>query len=569
MEEKLKIQNAENTEQMSPRLNKYIKYGIIYFSIVFIITGTFIGVGAYNVLSYPNIYQGVYIHDTHVGGESKASAIEKITQIYQQALVEKEVTISCKGVNRTISSKRIGAKYNVSQAVLQAFNVGRQENVIKRLFNISHLKKNNVKIPLTVQADQEQLHKEIKKLADEIDIPVKEYEVKVVDDILKIKNGLHGERININQEGKKVLQAFAKGNTDPVLLVSEIVKPKPIDVTTLYDEVCTEPADSYFEIVDYRIHIVPHVIGKKFDQDEARKIISNHRVEQEEFEIPLVIKEPVITKEVLEQQLFQDKMASYTTSFNAGNVPRSHNIALAASKISEAVLGSGDTFSYNEVVGERTLEAGYQNAHVYLGDEIVDGIGGGICQVSTTLYNAVLFSDLKVDKRVNHSMTVGYVPVGQDAAVAYGLIDFKFTNDTGWPIKLVSEVDVKKGKITFDIFGTNETPEKTIEIESTVLKTIPFPTEYVDEPELEKGKTEIKQNGGNGYEVETYKVIKQNGKVVSKELISRSNYRPIKQIEKKGIKEVEIPITIPEHRVIDTELEEREVLPPDERLPEV
>lgn len=531
------MQSRQLQQQDSRHINpRIIKYGLIYFFIIFIITSTLIGFGAYNILAYPNVYAGVYINDVYVGGETRESIAAKLIEKYQSALESKTITITSKGKIKQFSCKEIDAAYDIDEAISQAFNVGRVGNPIKRLFTISSIKKNNVIIPLEIQADMEKIKSKIKELADQVDIPVKEYEAKVEKDRLKIINGTHGEKINLSQAADTVLETIMSGDSDSIQLIAEIIKPKDIDVDELYRQICVEPANAYYQVKDYRINIVPHITGRRFNKEEAKKIIDSHQSEGEEFFIPLTVVQPEIVKEELELKLFRDRLSQYTTSFNVNYVERSHNILLAANEINGIVLGPGDVFSYNEVVGERTPELGYQNAKVYVGGKIIDGIGGGICQVSSTLYNAVLFSDLEVINRVNHSMTVAYVPIGQDAAVAYGLLDFKFRNNTAWPIKLVSKL--KGGQVTFEIWGTNEVIGKSVSIENIIVQTIPFTVKYVDDPNLEEGKTVIQQKGSNGFVVDTYKIIKQDGKVISKKLISRSTYRPLEQIEARGTKKV-------------------------------
>lgn len=543
MEERVVGQNIGPVGKVDSKYVKYTKYGLIYFSIIIIIAGIVIGIGAYNTLSYKYVYQGVYINDVHVGGESKASASEKIIQVYQEPLQAKEITLTARGVTKKISCADIDARYNIKQAVLNAYDIGRGGNIFKRLFTISRIKKENVHIMLSVEVDEGKLRSQIKELAKKTDLPVKQHHIEVLEEQIKITNGENGYRLDIDAAVEKVLNAVKKEKFDTIVLTHEVVKPKPIDVDKLYEETYIEPADAYYEVKDYRIEVIPQVIGRKFNKEEAKSLITNNQLKSEFF-IPFIFTEPEVFKTELEKQLFKDMLSTYTTSFNAGYVERSHNIALAASKINGTVLAPGHEFSFNEVVGDRTLEAGYKNAHVYLGDKIIDGVGGGICQVSTTLYNAVLYHDLQVTNRVNHSMPVGYVPFGQDAAVAYGILDFKFVNSTTWPLKIVTNVDTKKGKMTFTLYGTDEKPGKTVEIENVVLKTIPFTVEKEEDPELPEGEKKIKQTGGNGYVVDTYKVIKQDGKVVSRKLITKSSYKPIKQIEVIGTKKVEVPAAV-------------------------
>ncbi len=536
MEDKLNYDNMDTNKQFNPRYEKIIKSGILFSAIIFVITSTLIGFTAYKSLSQTDIYQGVYIEDIYVGGENKDDAITEVEKKYISTLDNKAFNITANTVSKRITYKEIDARYNYEKAIVQAYNVGREGNVIQRLILISKAKRNKVIIPLQIDINDKKLKKKINTLANEIYIPVNEHQKEIKESQLLLYIGTSGESLNIEKSSKKVWQELQKKDVKNIVLNVEEIKPKPLDADRIYKEICTKPVDASYEIKDFRIHIKPHVTGIDFDKENARELIKNKQGRQE-IAIPLILTEPAILTEVIEAELFKDKLSSYKTNFNAGYVERSHNIALAASKINDIVLAPNDEFYFNEIVGERTLEAGFQNAHVYFGDEIIDGVGGGICQVSTTLYNAVLYSDLQVLRRSNHSMTVGYVPVGQDAAVAYDVLDFGFANNTSNPIIIKSIVGT--GNITFELYGVEENKGKTIEIYNDTRQIIPYPVEYIDDPEMEIGEEKVKQKGGDGYTVDTYKIIKKDGKIISRQMITKSRYKPIKKKVLVGTKEQE------------------------------
>lgn len=524
----------QNNRQINPRI---IKYGLMYFLIIFIISSAYIGWNAYAILTTPNIYSGVYIGDLYVGGETKESVLESFPKLYQDELDKRLIRIMSKDKVVEFNGREVDAIYDIENAVSKAFEIGRDGNIIRRISTIANIKKNLTTIPLKINIDLEKLEAKIKELAEQVDIPVKEYQTIIEADRLTIINGISGETINISKAVNRVLDAINSGSTENIVLPVETVKPEEIDVDKLYAQVSREPENARYEVKNYRLEIIPHKEGITFDKLQAETILKNHTLEGEEYSIPLKITQPEVLKESIEKNLFRDKLSSYTTSFNANYIERSHNINLSGKAIDGTVIGPGQVFSYNDVVGDRTYETGYKNAKVYVGNQIVDGVGGGICQVSTTLYNAALFSDLEITNRANHSMTVSYVPLGQDAAVAYDLLDLAFRNNTEWPIRL--NCIVRGGQITFEIWGTKSGPEKVIELENVIIKTIPFTTRYIDDPEMEEGKTSVEQWGSNGYVVDTYKITKVDGKVISKKKISTSSYVPIEQIEKRGTKKAD------------------------------
>ena len=182
---------------------------------------------------------------------------------------------------------------------------------------------------------------------------------------------------------------------------------------------------------------------------------------------------------------------------------------------------AGDTFSYNQTLGERTVAAGYKNGKIYENGEVVDGIGGGICQISSTLYNAVLMANMKVTERRNHQFVTSYVPAGRDATRTYA-------------IKI--KAGVSNGIATISIYGIKEENEYTTSFETKTISSIPFTVKYVDDATLSTGTEKVKQKGANGLISETYMIKSLNGKVVSRELLSRDTYSAMQKIILKGTK---------------------------------
>jgi len=162
-------------------------------------------------------------------------------------------------------------------------------------------------------------------------------------------------------------------------------------------------------------------------------------------------------------------MGTYSTKFNSSQKERSYNISLSSNAIDGTILLPGDVFSFNEIVGPRSTSAGYKTAPVIFEGELVDGIGGGVCQVSSTIYNSVLKSQLGVVERVNHSIPSTYVPKGLDATVAYGFLDFKFKNTTDFPIYIESFVN--KNILTVNIYG-HQTNNREVKLISKVDNVI-------------------------------------------------------------------------------------------------
>ena len=542
--DEFKPQETGKKLQLEPRM---IKYGILYAAIVFVVALGTLGIAANNTLNYKNIYSGVYVEDIDLSSQPKETAIQEIKSKYNNLLEGKEIQIVCKNQTKKVVLNKLGTYYDVDSAVEDAFKVARTGNPIKRLLTISKIKNKHHVIKLSIHVDREKLQEYVKELNAQLDNPAKEYSYAIEGDKLKVVNGVPGDGINTEKAIALVISAINQGDA-AVNLPTEIVKPKSVSVEDLSTKVFSEPVDASYEVKNHRLKIIPEVKGKKFDLEEAKRQIEQHKADGQQFYIPLIYTNPKVYSNQLESSFFKDVMATYTTNFNAGYVERTHNVALAASKINNVVLGVGDVFSYNNVVGPRSDSTGFKKAKVFVGGEIVDGMGGGICQVSSTLYNAVLLADLDIVKRLNHSMVVSYVPEGQDATVADGAIDFLFKNNTKAPLKLISTI--KGSRLIFEIYGTNPEPGKVVEIRNNIVSTTPFEVKRKDDSSLPEGKVVVEQKGVKGCVADVYKIIKRNGVEESKQHIARSRYMPTPQIEIRGTKKIAVPTPIPEESVI-------------------
>ena len=250
--------------------------------------------------------------------------------------------------------------------------------------------------------------------------------------------------------------------------------------------------------------------------------------EKPEYEIALKITKPKKTVKDIGTEAFPDLLATFSTNYQASNVSRTTNLKLASNKINGTVILPNEEFSYNKVVGERTISAGYKMAATYSNGQVVDGLGGGICQISSTLYDAVVMANLNVTTRRSHQFVTSYVPAGKDATVVWGAQDFKFVNSRKYPVRIVATVE--GGVATVQIWGIKEEVEYNISIETKKVATIEYTTQYVQDASLPVGQQKVIQAGNNGRKVEAYKVTKLNGQVVSTTLLSRDTYNAMKRI---------------------------------------
>ncbi len=300
------------------------------------------------------------------------------------------------------------------------------------------------------------------------------------------------------------------------------------------DSKLNPPKDAKYIYNNGKIEIVKEENGYIFDKEALYNELQAD-IRHTSVKLRTTLAAPKITAAKLEKQGVREKISSYTTKFDGNNLSRSSNIRLAASIIKGTVLAPGDTFSFNETVGQRTTERGFKEAGVYINGKVDTGIGGGICQVSTTLYNAVLLADLQVLERNNHSLTVHYVPLSRDAAVSWGQQDFKFINNTDYHIYIHSSTT--KNSITFALFSTKS--NKKIELISSTISKTNAPIIYRDNEALEVGKQIVEESGHHGFESQLIKKVYIGDKLVSTGIVSKDKYITTAKIIIRGTK---IPI---------------------------
>ncbi|MDR0839317.1 MAG: VanW family protein [Oscillospiraceae bacterium] len=291
-----------------------------------------------------------------------------------------------------------------------------------------------------------------------------------------------------------------------------------IDLVALYNAVNVEPVSAKYD--PETKSVTDSVVGVSFDMTAARAAIDAADT-GETVLLPLLLTEPEVTKTALEALLFRDVLAERTTTID-GTSNRLNNITLAAAAIAGLVLNPGEEFSYNGTVGERTTAKGYLSAGAYSGGKTVQEIGGGICQVSSTIYDCVLHADLKVTARRNHQFIVTYLPLGNDATVNWGTTDFKFQNSSDYPLRIDTLVEGRK--LTVKLIGT-KLDENSIKIEYNVLSQTGFSVVEMEDESIAPGTSKVDTSGHGGYVVETYKYrYDGSGALINKEFVSKSTY---------------------------------------------
>lgn len=289
--------------------------------------------------------------------------------------------------------------------------------------------------------------------------------------------------------------------------------------------------------------IVPEQMGRQMDSEKNKEQLLR-ALRDGNSRIPIIVQEvpPHIYAADVEKSGVKDLLGIYTTYFNNGDINRTSNIRLAVEKINGTLLQPGEVFSYNDIVGPRDVKRGFKEALEIVDGEFVSGIGGGVCQVSSTLYNAVLYAGLQIVERTNHAKPLSYVQAGRDATVVYGYLDFQFVNNSTVPVLVLAEV--QGGQLKMGVFG-KKMSEETVQIVVVDQKEIPPGVTKKEDPTLPAGETKVEKPGIPGYEATALRIWSINGKEVRREFLSKDKYLPTNTIVRVGTKPRPAPLDLP------------------------
>lgn len=520
-----------NRKRNSNKINVNMKV-IIPFVILLLFILLFSVVFSLTHITSEKIVRGVKIGDVDVSNLTMEEAKSKLENFKNETLL-KDIKIKYNDFYEIINVEELDLEMNIDKAVKDACLVGKSGNIFKDNYEIlfSILFKKNIDCNITI--DEEKVDKKIEELNQKLPNAFKESNYYIEEENLIITKGNKGIKIENEKFKEKLNETLNKEKREFSIDVKEI-KPTQIDINKIQKEIYKEAQNAYISKNPTQVH--PHINGIDFNIsiEEINQILLE---EKEEYLIPLKITIPEVTLADIGKEAFPNVLGSFTTTYNVSNENRTTNLELASEKIDGTIILPGEEFSYNKVVGARTIAKGYKEAAVYMNGKVVDGIGGGICQISSTLYNAVLYANLEVTSRTNHRFLTSYVEAGRDATVSYGTIDFCFKNNRTYPIKVVSTV--KNGVSTIEIRGIREEKEYEIEIQNTIEEVIPQKVSYIKDSSLNEGEEQVKQYGSNGVKSVTYKIVKYNGAIVEKEVLSNDTYSQLEKVIIKGTKKTQ------------------------------
>lgn len=486
-----------NNYQNRNRSDVLTIFGILTFIFILILLITFITFTLINTKSQ-TIAHGISIKGIDISGLTKEEATQKIST-YISSSIPEEIKLKHNDYETSLSTEQLSVYFNTNEAVEIAYEIGKNGNIFENNFIIlkSLFSKTNINPGFSI--DEEQLKNSLQDISNKLPDKVIESSCYIDGNNLIITKGHSGNVIKIEESAKYIKYNINNLNLkdNQLELITEKQSPTQINLDAIYNEIHKEPVNAYYTQNPYRV--IPSENGLDFgiSLEEAKQLLQE---EKDEYTIPLKVLYPNVTTNMIGTEAFPDLLSNFSTKYSASNKNRTTNLILAANKINGTVLMPGETFSYNKTVGARTIAAGYKEAPIYVSGRVEDGLGGGICQITTTLYNAVLYANLEVTERSNHQFVPSYAGASRDATVVYGAIDFKFKNNREYPIKITCSVS--NGIANFKIFGLKSENDYEVQITSRITGTT-----------------------SNAIYSEAYKTLKKNGNVVSTERISKDTYK--------------------------------------------
>lgn len=520
------------------------------------------------------ILNNVTVAGVNIGGmtpEEAATAIHRVTDLTYS--VENMVIILPDTILE-LSPKDTGAKLDVAAVVEAAYNYGRTgtSEEIKQAQANSLVRNHTIALLPYLNLDMEYIRQALEEYGEyfnsdyeessftlEGDMPeleAEEYDPNAPCQTLILTPGKPGRYVDIDKIYNDVLDAYSLNifKVDTKMTDDEQT-PEALDLDAIFEMLHTDAVDAAMDMDTFEV--TPEVYGYTFDLEKARELLS-----QTEYgttlEIPMEYVEPQVFSTDLEGKLFRDVLASAETP-HTNDENRNTNLRLACEAINGYILMPGDTFDYNKVLGERTEARGYKPAGALSAGTSTTEIGGGICQVSSTLYYCTLLSDMEIVTRRSHSLPSSYMPMmGIDATVSWGGPDFRFKNNTDYPVQIKAEVS--GGQVKVSLLGTDD-KDYYIKMEYKIVEVLDYKTtyeEYTPEQAKAKGYTDGKvlENGATGYTVYSYKCkySKETNELISRDYEATSNY--VKKDK------VVVKIIYPEEPTVTDPPEPSETTPP-------
>ena len=482
------------------------------------------------------ILQNVKVAGVDVGGMTVEQATAAVTKAIGDEYATKNISLQVYGETVTIPATCSGGTLNVERAVKAARNYGQVglPNVIKNQKQAVASKEYNIDLERYLDIDKSAIMQILNDLVKKYDSEltqstwvvegkkptIEELAAGTVNLTLVVNLGTPKYNISADKLYDQIISAYSLRNFN-IMGNCTVTEPDAVDLEAVLNEHSIEAKDAYWDTQTYKV--IDSVNGLGFNVEEAQKTIAEGQYGTK-VTIPFVLTQPEMTTEALNERLFRDTLSTFTAK-SSSNSGRKNNLKLACKAVNGVILNPGETFDYNTALGKRTTAAGYKAANAYVNGETVQTVGGGICQVSSTIYYCALMADLEIVTRKNHSYPSTYIPLGMDATVSWGGPEFRFRNNTQYPIKIVASAN--GGNTTVSIMSYDDR-DYYVKMEYKVLSKTSYKVVYKDFAANSGYKNgEVISTPYTGYVVDTYRVkySKETNKEISRTYEARSTYK--------------------------------------------
>lgn len=511
--------------EVRTRTKKRKKYGVIAIICVTLVLLALIGVAVLAAAAEADsdkIIRNVYVDGIRIGGMKTAEASAAL----EQELGGRVVTVRLGGEERTFTMEELGLSYKTDVLVGEAYALGKSDSFAENVATICR----SFVLPRRLSSADAIISNgpgnAVMEFLDGFTLQPTESSFVIEGDRVVVTNGMNGHQADADALMALIGEAY---DNEAVDVPVNTIPFELLGVDDIYTATATDPHPPYARNSDGSVTATV----RTFNLDAAREIQKNNVDEGAVYEF-IIDSESVAPLD--DDSLYPEVIGEGVTEFDTSYTTRVNNIKIATELLNGVTLLPGEEFSFNDNNGDITTDRGYQVARGYSNGTVVDTVGAGVCQVSSTLYNAALFSGMEITLRSSHSLPVAYLPLGQDAAISYPVQDFKFKNSSSSPVKIFAHVD--GGTLTVQLRGQNDGEFDEIKLEHSTLSVLEPKSREVVDSSLSPGQRIVKQRGSRGYVVESYRVFYKDGAVLKRENLGKSTYRAQDTVINVGRREV-------------------------------
>ena len=421
--------------------------------------------------SMDTVYPGVSVNGVELSNLSYAEAEKVLTELEEGAYAGYSVSVRMP-MNTTlrVRCEDVALTLHIADALSAAWDYGRTGGWGERMLCYMRHRYFGaaaaLDAPTSRTLDEAALQSLVHETVTELNNKLVRSSYRIGKYSVNVLKGAYDMNVDEAAITEALRTAILEADPTPIVYEQELKTDEGVDLDKLHEELCHESVSSVYDPATGQG--TPSQDALSFDLDEAKRLWAEAEY-GETVAIPLVRTPPELSQSQLNAMLFRDVLGEKSTSLAGSTQNRINNVAKACEKLSAVTLQPGETFNYNECLGERNAANGWWTAGAYVDGEVVEEYGGGICQVSSTLFVACLLGDVKINTRSCHYFPVHYLPAGYDATVSWGGPEFKFTNDTDYPIRI--HAFVENGSVTVQLIGT-ATEYKRVEICSSSIEEV-------------------------------------------------------------------------------------------------